>query len=102
MLTVSRTRRVISILINTLTFNFLIIGNLILLFTKRTNLGGIVTGWRFNNGGTKIVIYYFTLILSGIGYALTLMILWIVDIVTLGKRDGTFAEKMAGIKKVNA
>ena len=98
---VSRTRRVISFLVNTFTFNFLLIGNIILLITRRTTLGGVVTGYKYDKSGSMI-IYGLMVILFDFLYALTFMILWIYDVVTLKIRGKTLPEKFAGVKKVNA
>ena len=101
MLTISRTKRVLGILINLITFNFLFVGNIVLLATKRTTLGGLVVGYKFSEEGS-LVIYFFTLLLMNVGNYFTLGILWLVDVITMEKRDGTFAEKLADIKKIEA
>ena len=99
MLTVSRTRRFLGVLINVITLNGLVIGNLILAFTKNTTVGGLVMGYKWNKGGASMVIYFFSLIVMGFAYALTFYILWLVDVITMQNRNGTFAEKIAGIHK---
>ena len=95
---VSRKRRFFAGLINALTLNGLLLGGLILLMTKRTSFGGLIMGYKFEGG--SLVMLFFTKILMAFGYAVTLSILWWVDIITMSSKNGTFAEKMAGVEKV--
>lgn len=95
---VSRTKRFFAGLINGLTLNGLLLGGLILLMTKRTSFGGLIMGYKFEGG--SLVKLFFTKMLMAIGYMVTFSILWFVDVIGMGNRNGTFAEKMAGVEKV--
>lgn len=97
---ISRTKRFIGGLVNFITLGLLIIGNPILLITGRTTIGGIVSGYKYDTNGSLILLY-FAKILVAIGYGLTLGILWIIDVIGMDKRNGTFAEKLVGISKVS-
>lgn len=89
--------------------NFLVVGTLqlICLITKSTTVGGLVMGYKFFDNSKsedakigsliKLGLFY---ILLGFLYMITLGIFWIVDVSTLGKRDGNFGEKWANVRKV--
>ena len=94
-MTVSRGKRVIGLLINLITFNGLFLGNLILLLTSGRTVGGMVAGYKYQNGGLKILVLWLTKVLAALLTVITFGIFWIVDVVTMDKRDGTFAESWA-------
>ena len=100
-MTITRKQRTIGFLINLITLNGLIIGNLILLLSSGKTVGGLVAGYKYQEGGAKVVMLYFTKMLATILYFVTFGIFWIFDVVTLEKRDGTFAESWAGNLKVS-
>lgn len=98
MLEVSRTKRFLAFLINYVTINGLIIGGIYCLVTKRTSLGGLVIGYKFE-GGSLFKLFLFQL-LTALLYVFTFYIMFIVDAVGMGKRNGTLAENWSDTRKV--
>ena len=99
-MTISRGKRMLGLLINVITLNGLVLGNLILLLTSGRTIGGMVAGYKYDKSGPELVILLVTDILSAILYVITFGIFWIVDISTMQNRNGTFAEKWADTRKV--
>lgn len=97
MLEVSRSKRFLAFFINYITLNGLIIGGIICLITKRTSLGGLIVGYKFEGG--SLLLLFFAWLLVGLLYVFTLYIMFFVDIIGMGKRNGTFAEKWSGTHK---
>ena len=100
-MTISRGKRVLGFLINTITFQGLIIGNLILLLTSGKTVGGLVAGYKYESAGAKILVLWIMKMFAGVLYVITFGIFWIVDIATMTKKDGTYGEKWADNKKVD-
>ena len=99
---VSRTRRFIGTLINVITFNFLIIGNLYLLFTKGKTLGGSVMGYKYSKSGIETMVKILVgLIISGFMWGITFGIMFIYDVVTMSQRNGWLWENWLDCKKTN-
>ena len=96
---VSRTRRFAAALINGFTLNGFIIIGLILLIAKRTSVGGLVMGYKFKG---SLVALWLCKILAWILYGITFSIFFWIDIIGMGNRNGTFAEKWSGCRKHNA
>ena len=99
-MTITRGKRFLGLIVNMITLNGLMIGNLILLLTAGKTVGGLVAGYKYENGGSKILLLWIMKMLVAILYGITLGIFWIYDIATMEKRDGTFAEAKAGNLKV--
>ena len=100
-MTISRGKRVLGFIINVITLNGLFIGNPILLLTSGRTVGGIVAGYKFEKAGVEIILLWIMKILVGVLYVITFGIFWIIDIVTMGNRNGTFAESWANNRKIN-
>lgn len=103
MLTVSRGKRFLGSFINVITLNFLFIGNFIMVAAKGQTLGGAALGYKYENGGLLTLLKIWGgMIISGLMYGFTLGIMFIVDLVTMGKRDGWMWENWFECKKVSS
>lgn len=100
-MTISRGKRVLGLLINLITLNGLFLGNLILLLTSGRTVGGLVAGYKYQNGGIRILVLWITKVLAALLTVITFGIFWLVDVITMEKRDGTFAESWASNIKVS-
>ena len=98
-MTISRGKRFLGFLINAITFQGLIIGNLILLLTSGKTVGGLVAGYKYEST-SKVLVLWLTKMLTGVLYVITFGIFWIVDIATMAKKDGTYGEVWASNRKV--
>ncbi|CAM9147212.1 hypothetical protein MYMA111404_03915 [Mycoplasma marinum] len=102
---VNRTRRFFAVIVNSIAAITIIglIVNLVMIFTSSKTIGGIVLGYKykFSTPGIGQFLYWIMLMVMGFLYGLTFGILWIVDVVMMDKNNGTFAEKIVGVKKIN-
>lgn len=100
MLQVSRGKRFLGSFINAITFNFLIIGNFVLMLTSGKTLGGLAMGYKYEQAGFIALIKVWAgLIVSFLLYGITFSIFFWVDLGMMGKRNGWSWEKWFDIRK---
>ena len=99
-MTISRGKRVLGAIVNSITFFGLGIGNLFLLLTAGKTVGGLVADYKYEKGGMALLKLAIMKMAVMALYGITLGIFFVYDIVTMEKRDGTFAESWADNRKV--
>lgn len=82
--------------------------NILLLLVKSTTIAGLILGYKYvdkdskeNLSLSKLILLGLCQFLNQICYSITLGIFWIVDVTTLQKRNGTYAEKWANVVKTS-
>lgn len=79
--------------------------NLVFIFKDHQSIGGKAMGYKWvsrDEEDVNVIKLGLFIFASALLSSITLGIFWIVDIATLQNRNGSFAEKWAGVKKVEA